>query len=112
MATVTDGNNCVVVDTAFVSYTHTSCLVIPNAFSPNSDGFNDQWIIEGLELYPQAEIRIFDRWGASVYYTRNAADEPWDGTFNGRALPIDSYHYIINLNNGEQPEMGNVTIVR
>ncbi|MGW8314874.1 MAG: T9SS type B sorting domain-containing protein, partial [Bacteroidales bacterium] len=112
VATVTDANNCVVVDTAFVSYTHTSCLVIPNAFSPNGDGFNDQWVIDGLELYPEAEIRIFDRWGASIYYTGNAADEPWDGTYNGRELPIDSYHYIINLNNGEDPELGNVTIVR
>jgi gliding motility-associated-like protein len=113
VATVTDANDCVVSDTAFVGYTYTSCLVIPNAFSPNSDGFNDLWIIEGLELYPQAEMRIFDRWGTSVHYSGNAADDPWDGRFNGRELPVDSYHYIIDLNTGEDPPVtGHVTIVR
>jgi len=112
VATVTDANNCVAIDTAFVGYTYTSCLVIPNAFSPNSDGFNDLWIIEGLELYPEAEMRIFDRWGTSVHYSVNAADDPWDGTFDGRRLPVDSYHYVIDLNNGDPPVLGNVTIVR
>ncbi|MEN8227997.1 MAG: T9SS type B sorting domain-containing protein [Bacteroidota bacterium] len=112
VATVTDVNNCVTIDTAFVDYTHASCLVIPTAFSPNSDGYNDLWIIEGLELYPQAEIRIFDRWGVRVYYSGAAGDNPWDGSFTGRQLPVDSYHFIIDFNNGEDPEMGNVTIVR
>jgi gliding motility-associated-like protein len=112
VATVTDANNCVTIDTAFVGYTYTSCLSIPNAFSPNSDGFNDLWIIEGLELYHNVKLRIFDRWGTRVYYSGNAADEPWDGSFNGRELPIDSYHYIIDLNNDEPAVTGNVTIVK
>jgi gliding motility-associated-like protein len=112
VATVTDMNNCVTVDTAFVDYTHISCLVIPNAFSPNGDGINDEWVIEGMELYPNAEIRIFDRWGSRVFYTENGADERWDGFFYGRELPIDSYHYIIDLNNDEPPVTGNITIVR
>jgi gliding motility-associated-like protein len=112
VATVTDGNNCVTVDTGYVDFTYASCLVIPNAFSPYGDGFNDQWIIEGLELYPNVDMRIFDRWGSRVYLSENAADEPWDGSFYGRELPIDSYHYVIDLNNDEPPITGNVTIVR
>jgi gliding motility-associated-like protein len=112
VATVSDFNNCVTIDTAFVAYTYTSCLVIPNAFSPNSDGFNDLWVIEGLELYSNVDLRIFDRWGSQVFHTPNAEGDLWDGSFNGRQLPIDSYHYIINLNNGEPPITGNITIVR
>ena len=112
VATVTDANLCVTVDTVEVEYTYESCLVIPNAFSPNGDGFNDLWIIEGLELYSNVEIWIFDRWGTRVFYTPNATDEPWDGTFEGRHLPIDSYHYIIDLNTDAEPITGNVTIVR
>ena len=69
-------------------------------------------MIEGLELYHNAEIIIFDRWGTKVFHTRNAADEPWDGTFEGKRLPIDSYHYIIDLHSDEDPIPGNVTIVR
>jgi gliding motility-associated-like protein len=95
-----------------VGFTHLSCLVRPNAFSPNGDGFNDKWVIKGLELYSEVDIRIFDRWGSRVYYSPNAVDDPWDGTFDGRHLPIDSYYYIINLNNGEPAIPGNVTIVR
>ncbi|MDF1573650.1 MAG: gliding motility-associated C-terminal domain-containing protein [Bacteroidales bacterium] len=112
IATVTDAHACVMTDTIYIGYTHESCLVIPNAFSPNGDGYNDLWMIEGLELYPSAELRIFDRWGSRVYYSPNAADDPWDGTFDGRRLPIDSYHYIIRLENGEPAITGNVTIVR
>ncbi len=112
VATVTDFNNCVTIDTAYVDYTHISCLVVPNAFSPNSDGYNDMWLIEGLELYPEPEIRIFDRWGSEVYHSQNPVNDPWNGSFNGRNLPIDSYHYIIDLKNGEVPITGNITIVR
>jgi len=112
VATVRDAHECVTVDSVTVGFTHKSCLVIPNAFSPNGDGFNDTWVIEGLELYPNAELRIFDRWGTRIYYSPNAADDPWDGTFEGRVLPIDSYHYILDLNSDEKGERGNVTIVR
>ena len=112
VATVTDANQCVAIDTAKVGFTHKSCLVIPNAFSPNGDGFNDMWLIEGIELYSEVDMRIFDRWGSRVFYTPNAAGEQWDGTFDGRHLPIDSYHYVINLNNDEPAITGNVTIVR
>ncbi|MCK5692278.1 MAG: gliding motility-associated C-terminal domain-containing protein, partial [Bacteroidales bacterium] len=112
VATVTDANECVMIDSVEVGYTHISCLVIPNAFSPNGDGFNDQWVIEGLELYTNVDIRIFDRWGTRVYYSPNAVDDPWDGTFDGRKLPIDSYYYIIDLSNDEPGIPGNVTIVR
>jgi len=112
VATVTDFNNCVTIDTAYVGYEHMSCLVVPNAFSPNSDGYNDMWVIEGLELYPNPEIWIFDRWGSQIYHSQIPVSDPWDGSFNGRNLPIDSYHYIIDLKNGEDPITGNITIVR
>jgi gliding motility-associated-like protein len=113
IATVRDAHECVISDTVYVGYTHESCLVIPTAFSPNGDGYNDLWIIEGLELYPNVDLWIYDRWGTQVYYTPNATDEPWDGTFNGRSLPIDSYHFIIDLNKeAEKPIKNNVTIVR
>jgi gliding motility-associated-like protein len=111
VASVTDNNGCLTIDTVTVNFTYKSCLEIPNAFSPNGDGFNDLWIIEGLELYSNVEIRIFDRWGTRIFYSPNATDDPWDGTFDGRRLPIDSYHYVIDLNNDEPAITGNVTIV-
>jgi gliding motility-associated-like protein len=110
--TITDDHMCELIGTITVGFVHEGCLVYPNAFSPNGDGINDQWMIENLELYSYpVELRIFDRWGTLVFYTRNAVDEHWDGTFNGRRLPIDSYHFIISLRD-EEAITGNVTIVR
>ncbi len=113
VATVTDFKNCVVVDSMELAYENEFCLRIPTAFSPNGDGYNDNWVIENLELYPQVDLKIFDRWGSLIFVTSNAADEPWDGTINGRKLPIDSYHWVIDLNyNHHKPLIGNVTIIR
>jgi gliding motility-associated-like protein len=58
------------------------------------------------------EVKIFNRWGQSVWRSEKGYPRPWDGTSNGSALPIDSYHYIIDLHNGSKPIIGNVTIVR
>ncbi len=88
MATVTDANFCVTTDTVQVGYTYETCLVIPNAFSPNGDGFNDLWIIENIDFYPQVDLKIFDRWGNLVYITGNAADEPWDGITMAGSCPL------------------------
>jgi len=47
-----------------------------------------------------------------VYYSNNVADEPWDGTYRGRDLPVDTYHYVLDLGNGDPPITGSVTLVR
>jgi gliding motility-associated-like protein len=88
------------------------CLVIPEAFSPNSDGKNDEWNIGLIELYPDVEITIYNRWGESVWKSGRGYPKPWNGTSNGRDLPLDSYHYFIDLHNGSRPIIGTVTIVR
>ncbi len=110
--TVRDLNGCVVKDSLFVDPQNESCLVIPNAISPNGDLINDEWHIENIDLYPDAEVKIFNRWGISVWKSAKGYPQPWDGRRNGRALPIDSYHYLIDLHNGKKPVIGAVTIVR
>ena len=109
---VSDDNGCVVTDTIIVTSEQENCLTIPNAISPNDDNINDVWNIELIDLYPDAEIRIFNRWGELVWASENGYPEPWDGTSKGRKLPIDTYHYIINLHDGSRPAMGDITIVR
>ena len=109
---VTDLNNCSVRDSVYVDPLHETCLIIPNAISPNGDAINDVWNIGNKELYPGLEIKIFNRWGELIWKSGKGYPDPWDGTSNGRKLPIDSYHYIIDLHNGSKPLIGNVTIVR
>ncbi len=110
--TVTDLNGCTAKKSEDVTAINETCLVIPNAISPNGDLINDVWNIGLIELYPAMEVKIFNRWGQALWRSERGYPRPWDGTSNGSALPIDSYHYIIDLHNGSKPLVGNVTIVR
>jgi gliding motility-associated-like protein len=110
--TVTDMNGCSIKDSVKVEPKNETCLVIPNAISPNGDMINDVWNIGLKELYPSMEVIIFNRWGENLWRSEKGYPRPWDGTSNGVSLPIDSYHYIIDLHNGSKPIVGNVTIVR
>ncbi|HPF01643.1 MAG TPA: gliding motility-associated C-terminal domain-containing protein, partial [Bacteroidales bacterium] len=110
--TVTDINGCAVKDSLNLKPVKEVCLIIPNAISPNGDLVNDVWNIGEIELYPEIEIKIFNRWGILVWNSEKGYPQPWDGKSRGNPLPIDSYHYIIDLHNGTKPMIGNVTIVR
>ncbi len=87
-------------------------LTIPEAFSPNGDLINDVWNIGNIEAYPNVVITIYNRWGQSVWRSENGYAHPWDGKSKGTDLPIDSYHYVIDLHNGSKPIVGEITIVR
>ena len=76
-------------------------IAIPGGLSPNGDGINDTWNIEGLEEYPGANISVFDRWGKKLFFSTSGSS-PWDGTFDGKELPTADYYYIIELDNGEK----------
>ena len=109
---VKDNNNCEVIDNAIVNTENEICLLIPNIFSPNGDFINDVWNIGMKYLYPEMEITIFNRWGEMVWKSGKGYPEPWDGRSNGAVLPVDSYHYILDLHNGSKVTLGNVTIVK
>ncbi|MGV3505418.1 MAG: PKD domain-containing protein [Adhaeribacter sp.] len=85
-------------------------LRVPSAFSPNSDHINDTWVIEGLSGYPRATVEVFDRWGSKVYAGGPA--QAWDGQFQGKALPMGTYYYIIRQNNGAKPLSGPLSIIK
>lgn len=107
---VTSDKACVTRDSITISLC--TNLRVPNAFTPNGDNDNDTWHISWLEFYPEATIDIYDRWGRLVYKRKGFPVEGWDGRSNGKPLPMDSYHYIIDLKNGSDAIIGNVTIIR
>ena len=87
----------------------------PTAITPNGDGVNDTWIINGVSDYPDVEIQIFNRWGERVFYSKGMYDSPWDGTTTkGKDLPIGTYYFIIDLHDdrGTPPVTGPITIMR
>ena len=107
--TVTGRGNCKANDQVFIKLLKS--LGIPNAFSPNRDGVNDTWVIQYLENYPGATVEIFDRYGQQVLMSYGYKN-PWDGTFNGKPLPIGTYYYIINPKNGRTKYSGSITLLK
>jgi gliding motility-associated-like protein len=72
-------------------------LHTPNAFSPNNNGFNDRFVIGGLENSRLNELTVFNRQGNVVYNSVNYAND-WDGrNRNGDPLPEDTYFYILTV---------------
>ncbi len=57
-------------------------------------------LLRMLTSIPNAEVFVYNRWGELVFHTKNLLANPWDGTSDGKQLPTDSYHYILNLHNG------------
>jgi len=87
-------------------------LEITNTFTPNNDYIHDTWQIRNIELFPDVSIKVYDRWGRLVYHVDKGYQNDWDGTYNGKDLPMDTYYFILDLKTGEDPITGTVSIVR
>jgi len=85
-------------------------LIIADLLTPNGDGVNDTWLIEGLSLIDGCTVSIFNRWGNKLYETTSYQNE-WDGTKNGKLLPDGAYFYVIECD-GEVSYKGPVTLMR
>lgn len=94
-------------------------IYMPNTFSPNHDGMNDQFYPRGKGLSTIKSLRIFNRWGQLIFthtnFQANAAADGWDGTFNGHDVPADVYVYIMEVqceNNTVINVKGNIALLR
>ena len=98
----------------YVGSNEENCLFIPSVFTPNGDGINDTWQIDGMDLYPNPQIRVFNRWGQIVFESSNQQYIPWDGTSDsdGTDQEIATYYYVIDLNVDKKNYNGSVTIKR
>ena len=83
-------------------------IFVPEGFSPDGDGINEQLIIKGLPKDSQASITIFNRWGVKVFKSENYQDnDPWDGTANvggtlGQGkLPQGTYYYVLEVSGSQ-----------
>ena len=89
---------------------------IPNTITPSHvDGKNDVWMIDNIDLFPDAVLDIYDRWGRLIYHAKGLDPlNVWDGrSMSGKELPMDSYYYVIELNyKGLEPLVGYINIVR
>ncbi|MTI20430.1 T9SS type B sorting domain-containing protein, partial [Fulvivirga sp. RKSG066] len=82
----------------------------PKLFSPNNDGIDDFWIIDGIENYPDCEVIIFNKTGRIVYQSQPYIND-WNGLSEGQPLDQDVYYYVIRCS-GDNAATGTVMIVR
>lgn len=98
---------CMSSDTVSITI---SGLNIPNGFSPNGDGANDTFAINGISNMATSELNIYNRWGQLVYESDDYRNE-WEGqNFSGDKLSDDTYFYELILDG--EPHHGFVIIKR
>ncbi len=105
---VTNANGC--MGSASITIKVVDKFEIPNTFSPNGDGVNDTWNVKSFVFTDQFKVDIFSRNGNRVFTDYNGM-AVFDGTFNGRDLPVGVYYYIIDLQDGEKFQ-GSLTLIR
>ena len=71
---------------------------IHDVITPNGDGINDVWVIEGIHKYPANTVQVFDKFGDIVFSEHNYSND-WGGSGKGGGLlPDGTYFYLIKLN--------------
>lgn len=87
--------------------------VVPTAFTPNDDGFNDVFMVRGGPFL-EFELRVFNEWGNQIYIS-NDQNEGWDGKYKRKKQPLGTYvwtYRIVTLDNRELDDKGEVTILK
>jgi gliding motility-associated-like protein len=120
IVTVHTANNCMARDTIKLAV---ACgegnIYIPNAFTPDNDGKNDGFTINGYGVRMIRYMRIYNRWGEMVFERRNFlpndASAAWRGKYKGMDAPAGAYVYLAELEctGGEKfMRKGTVTLIR
>jgi gliding motility-associated-like protein len=72
---------------------------VMNGFSPNDDGYNDFFVIDGALIFPENTLRVYNRWGNQVFYKRGYRNS-WTGDWDGESLPDGTYYYVFEDGEG------------
>lgn len=104
--TVTVTDACAKSVTAVVAVDSGCEIVIPNVFSPNGDGLNDRFEIDGI-IGTRNTVRIFNRWGRVVFEAKD-----YRNTWTGGDLSDGTYFYEVVVEGDPKPYAGHVTILK
>ena len=85
-------------------------LNISKFFTPNNDGINDTWIINGVFSQPNSKIYIFDKFG-KLLKKIEANGDGWDGNYRGNQMPSTDYWYHVQLDDGRNFK-GHFSLIR
>ncbi|MBD0779933.1 gliding motility-associated C-terminal domain-containing protein [Maribacter sp. ANRC-HE7] len=82
-------------------------IIAAQAFTPNGDGINDTWFIQGIENHQNAMVTVYNRYGHEVFKAVGYRND-WTGRYGSKSenLPAGSYYYVIDFRNGSTPMDG------
>jgi len=92
-------------------------VIIPQVITPNNDNFNDTWNITNLNLFPENEVIVMNRWG-DVVYQAQPYNNDWQGQSNsgiqmfGNTLSTGTYFYIVKLGPAYEPIKGFLELIK
>ncbi len=115
--TAYDANGCSDTHCEPVEVLDALTVHVPNAFTPNGDGFNDDFMpVFNLPLLVRDyEFMIFDRWGERIH-TTDAVHEPWNGAYKGKLVETEVYVWKLKCFNRLTNELiertGHVTVLK
>ena len=72
-----------------------SDIYVPDAFSPNGDAYNDQFLVFHEGTFTTYSFRVYDRWGSVIFFSQRA-DIGWDGTYHDRPCLEDIYAWTVD----------------
>ena len=88
-----------------------TALGITSAFSPTGDGVNDTWGVPDLRVFQGVRVGVYDNVGTRLFYTENP-DIRWDGTYNGKDMPVGTYYWVIEVIETGQTRRGMLNLIR
>ncbi len=99
-------------DPIFEKNDTSNALKIPEGFTPNGDGKNDAWLIDGLENFPSNELLIINRWGETVFSAKPYLND-WDGRATGQndRLPAGTYYFWLWPTAGAKAQKGAIYLI-
>ncbi len=104
---------CRAIDEVCITITKEHSIFIPNIFTPNEDGLNDEFFAFGTGIL-KIELSVFDRWGERMYFSGDTG-KGWDGKFKGQYCKNDVYVYKINytaVDGKSYTKTGHVTLLK
>lgn len=107
--TVEDEMGCQAVESSHMDFVIN--IDIPKIVTPNGDGYNDEFVIKGLEKFPRSTVKIYNRYGQLLHQYKGS-DKAWDGTYLGKPVVSDSYWYWVKVVPGNRIFKGYITIKR
>ena len=88
-------------------------IFVPNTFSPNQDGINDEFVVTVLNL-KKYQLLIYNRLGEKVFETTSIFNN-WNGKHKNQDVPVGTYYYVIfgkNIYNQDVKHSGSLTVIR